>query len=121
MSETVLLSPRGRGDFREDLDDIAAAAREAAPDVEVTVEEPTSMEAGKRGVVWGEVLNVTLSFTGGYLFGKVMDAIVDKASDGWRTHNKPKPRPRPRFVNFYGPDGEVLRQVEVHKEADDDE
>jgi hypothetical protein len=121
-SSQIVIRPRGVGDFSDDLNDIAAAAREAAPGLEIIVEVPTPMEAGRRGVVWGEILNVTISAAGGYAFGKVADAIIARVREGWEKRRKEVARPRPRFVNVYGPHGEVIRRVRIPDEdAETDE
>jgi hypothetical protein len=117
MSETILLKVKGLTDYQDDLDEIVAAALVALPDAEVEVEDPQRMQKGRYGVVLGEILNVFVSFAGGYAFGKVADAIVRKAAEGWKRHDAEQAFPRPRFVNFYGPHGEVLKEVRIDRET----
>ncbi len=121
MAETIVLKVKGLTDYKDDLDEIVAAVREALPDADVAVEDPQRMQKGRYGVVFGEILNVSFSFAGGYAFGKVADAITKKAIEGWKRHQAEKAFPRPRFINFYGPDGEVLKEVKINKETIADE
>ena len=100
-------------DFADELDGIIAAAHEAAPEVEVVVEAPTPMDAGRRGVIGRSILEVVFSAAGGYVFGKVADAVIAQARAGWRQRHKPNTSPRPHYVKLLGPDGEVLREVKV--------
>jgi hypothetical protein len=121
MAETIVLKVKGLADYKNDLDEIVAAAREALPDADVEVEDPQRMQKGRYGVVFGEILSVSLSFGGGYVFGKVADAITKTAVEGWKKHQAGNAVPRPRFINFYGPDDEVLKEVKVNKETIADE
>lgn len=102
--------------YADELEGIAEAIREVAPDLTVEVEDPKLIPPGKYGVIYAEVLNVTLPVLGGYVFGKIADAVISKAQAGWDRKQKHNARPRPRYVNILGPDGEVLRKVRIPPE-----
>ncbi|HEX4730524.1 MAG TPA: hypothetical protein VH299_04610 [Solirubrobacterales bacterium] len=111
--DAITVKPKGLTDYQGELDDIADAIRQAAPDAVVEVEDPQKMERGKYGVVWGEILSVGIP--AGYVFGKIADAIVGAVVAGWKRKHAEGSGNRPRFVNIYGPNDEVLRKVRVDK------
>jgi hypothetical protein len=110
---TVTLSVKGILDFQDEMEGIVEVAQETAPDAQIIVEDPKRMEKGRYGVIWGEVLNVTLQYFAPYLGAKIADAIIQRVHDGWVERKADNANPRPRFVNVYGPNGEVIRRVAI--------
>ena len=106
MADTITLKTRGRTHFQDDFEEIVAVIEAAAPDAIIEVEEPWTVPPGRYGVIFGEVLNVALPWVGGYVAGKVVDAVIAKAVEGWKKMRGDKPRARPRIVNLYGPEPE---------------
>jgi hypothetical protein len=113
-ADSITVKPKGLTDFEGEFDDIAEAIRTAAPDAVVDVEDPQKMERGRYGVVFGEILTVTIP--AGYVFGRIADAVVRAVVGGWkRKRAEGTGGHRPRFVNIYGPNEEILRRVRIDK------
>jgi hypothetical protein len=121
MAETITLKTRGKSHFKNDFEEIVEAIRTAAPEATIEVEEPWTVAPGRYGVIFGEVLIVGLPWVGGYLAGKVADAVIAKAVEGWKKMRGDKPRARPRIVTLYGPDGEELKSVRIDESTMTDE
>lgn len=110
--EAIHVTVKGLTDYDGELDGIADAIRSEAPGAEVHVEDPKAMEPGRYGVVFGEVLTVTIP--AGYVFGRIADAVVHAVIAGWkRKRAEGTGGHRPRFVNIYGPKEEVVRRVRI--------
>ncbi len=117
MGESVTITTKGISDFKDgELEEIVQAMREAAPDLEVTLEDPQRMEKGRYGVIWGEILQLFFSAGFGYAFNSAVNAAVKKAREGWEEKQQGKPRPRPRIVSIHGPDGRIIKNVRVDED-----
>lgn len=120
MADKAIITTKGLTDYDGELDGIADAIRAADSTVEVEVVDPKRMEPGRYGVVWGEILHVTLPMLEGYAAGKIIDAVIAQARKGSAAKQAGKPRPRPRFVVIFGPDGKEMKRISVDAEADED-
>jgi hypothetical protein len=108
--QTIVLRPQKMSDFEGELAGIAAALASTLPDVTVEVTDPLKSPPGTflppEAV---HVLTAILPFAAGYSFDKAADLIVEKLRAGLRR----KPDGPKRVLEIYGPDGRVLRRVEV--------
>jgi hypothetical protein len=98
-------------DFVDELDELAKALRATLPDVEVEVEDPSIGPPGVFGLEVAEVLTVILPFAGEYLASKAIDIILGKLREA--RQKRQKAASSPRIVRIYGPNGEVLKTVEI--------
>jgi hypothetical protein len=100
-----------------ELDAIIAATEAAAPDgVEVT-KEPGLEYRHRPPDVPAEILEVVWPLARDYLFARFADAIVGAVRRGYQ--ERYKDNSHPRYVDFYGPDGSVIKRVAIHDETDD--
>jgi hypothetical protein len=106
----VELCPYARSHFDGELGEIADAIRGVVPDAEVATRDPATQPPGITAPPAHEVLGVLLSFTGGYAFNSLADGVIAVARGNWRRR---RPAAASRVVKFYGPGGEVLKEVEV--------
>lgn len=114
MTEQLKITTKGISDFKDgELEQIVESIRDAAPDLDVTLEDPQRMEKGRYGVVWGEILQLFFSASFGYAFNSAVNVAVKKARDGWEQRQQGKPNPRPRIVSIHGPDGRIIKNVRV--------
>jgi hypothetical protein len=81
----------------------STARRPRAPDAETFV---------NRAVPYGDVLSVVLPGAAGVLTTRLVDLTVD-----WMRRRVP--RQRLRIVKIYGPDGRLLRRLEVKDDGED--
>jgi PAS domain-containing protein len=105
---------------REALEALIASIREEGIDGEIRYRPPSG-----RGISWIEVTSI-------YIGMKVGDAIISTATKGLidriaeRSKDWAKRRfasgdaVRPQLIRIYGPDGTVLKEVEVKKDKTDD-
>ena len=112
----VELRPHARSHFDGELDQVADAIREVVPEAEIATWDPTTQPPGITAPPANEVLGVLLSSTEGYAFDILADGVIAVARENWR-QRPPIPVAGSRVVKFYGPEGEVLTEVEVS--ADD--
>jgi hypothetical protein len=110
----VELRPYARSHFDGELDEIGDAIRGVVPDAEVTTWDPTTQPPGIAAPPADEVLGVLLSLAGGDAFDSLADGVISVARRNWR---RDRPAAGSRVVKFYGPEGEILKEVEVS--ADD--
>jgi hypothetical protein len=117
MKDKLTITTKGISDFKDgELEEILDAIREAAPELEVTLEDPQRMEKGRYGVVWGEILQLFFSASFGYAFNHAVNAAVKKAREGWEQRQAHMARPRPRIVSIHGPDGRIIKSVRVDED-----
>jgi hypothetical protein len=120
VAEVITLYTRVPSHYADELDDIADAIRTATPGVEVVVVEPRPWE--RTALTWGEILNVVIPLAEGYVFTRVVDAVVAAARSGWERKQSNMPRPRPRYVNILGPDGKkIVKSVRIPPEEQEDD
>jgi hypothetical protein len=112
----VELRPHARSHFDGELDEIAGAIREVVPDAEIATRDPTTQPPGIGAPPAHEVLGVLLSFAGGYAFESLADGVISVARENWR-QRRPKRTAGSRVVKFYGPKGEVLREITVSSDV----
>jgi hypothetical protein len=109
--QKIVLSPRMAADFEGELEDIASSLSAALPDTEVEVQDPSTAPPGFFGLELGEVLMVILPFTGEHLASTAIDIIIEKLRAARKKRRDEDPPPR--IVKIYGPNGEVLKTVEI--------
>ena len=112
--QKVVLSPQMASDFEGELDGVADSIRELLPDAEIEIRDPSKAPPGLFGPELGELLTVILPLASEYTFDRVMDAVIERLRAGRRKRNQDDPSPR---VKFYGPNGEILKEVEVDESA----
>jgi hypothetical protein len=121
VAEQLTISTKGISDFKDgELEEIVQSIIEAAPDLQVSLEDPQRMEKGRYGVVWGEILQLFFSASFGYAFNHAVNAAVKKAREGWERRQQDKPNPRPRIVSIHGPDGRIIKSVRVDQDEGKD-
>ncbi|HXV04361.1 MAG TPA: hypothetical protein VFP23_00455 [Solirubrobacterales bacterium] len=108
--QTIVLRPEKASDFEGELPGIAASLAAALPDLTVEVTDPLKSPPGT--FLPPEAVNVLTAifpYAAGYSFDKAADLIVEKLRAGLRR----EPDAPKRVLEIYGPDGRVLRRVEV--------
>lgn len=105
-------------DFEGEMDGIVEALRAALPEVVVEVPDPSTAAPGFFGVGAGEILTVILPMAGGYTFNAAVDAIRERIRQSHRRRQGDDERQR--LVSFYGPNGELLKEIKIDAELDDD-
>jgi hypothetical protein len=110
VRQTIVLRPQKVSDFQGELAKIAAALASALPDLTVEVTDPLKSPPGTflpPDAV--HVLTAIFPYAAGYSFDKAADLIIERLRAGLRG----KPDAPKRVLKIYGPDGRVLRRVEV--------
>jgi hypothetical protein len=104
----------------EEAEELGKALRRLDADINVRTEvKPREGMA----VTWAEIVIITLQVAGPILAGlkdKVLAKVTDSAIE-WarrRYEGKRKGARRPPYIDIYGPDGEIIKSVEV-KNAED--
>lgn len=112
MMTQVTLTPGNALDFEEfELEELAAeVSREAGVQVALATREQRG-----RAVTWWEVVDFVVSEAGGEAVGAVVIAAVAWAARRVKKAREATPDrlPRPVWVNVYGPNGDVLKSVQV--------
>jgi hypothetical protein len=106
----VVLRPGNDRDFEtSDLEALAGAVRDdTGLDVEVA-----SREQRGYAVTWWEVVDFLLTDGAGHAIDAIIGVAVAWARKRLRAAKEKTDRPRPVAVRIYGPDGELLKTVEV--------
>jgi hypothetical protein len=108
--QTIVLRPEKASDFEGELPGIAAALASALPDLTIEVTDPLKSPPGTflpPDAV--HVLTAIFPYAAGYSFDRAADLIIEKLRAGLRS----EPDAPKRVLEIYGPDGNVLRRVEV--------
>jgi hypothetical protein len=108
--QTLVLRPEKASDFEGELSGIAAALASALPDLTVDVTDPLKSPPGTfLPPDAAHVLTAIFPYAAGYSFDKAADLIIEKLRAGLRR----EPDAPKRVLEIYGPEGRVLRRVEV--------
>jgi hypothetical protein len=104
----------------EDEEELAEAFRRLDANINVTTEiKPRE----GRGITWAEIVIITLQVVGPVL-SQLKDKVLAKVTEAaieWarrRYEGKRKGSRRPTYIDIYGPDGEIIKSIEV-KNAED--
>jgi hypothetical protein len=109
--QVIVLSPEKASDFDGELPALADALRAELPDVEVEIRDPLKSPPGAffpPEVV--HVLTVIFPYAAGYSFDKAADLITAKLRGAFKNEADETPT---RIVRIYGPDGKLLKRVEI--------
>lgn len=96
-----------------DLEPLAQAIRDVGQGYEVQIAEP--VEQRGYGVTWWEVVLIYIGSRGAEV---VLTNVVNdlyKVAVGWARARFQKEPGRPKYIAIRGPDGEILRSVEVRR------
>jgi hypothetical protein len=116
--QTIVLRPEKASDFEGELGGIADALTAALPDLAVEVPDPLKSPPGTflppEAV---HVLTAIFPYAAGYSFDKAADLITERLRAGLRRDPDSTPK---RILEIYGPDGGILKRVEVSAQTDED-
>jgi hypothetical protein len=113
--QRIVLRPQKASDFEGELADIADALTAALPELSIEVTDPLKSPPGTflpPDAV--HVLTAIFPYAAGYSFDRAADLIIEKLRAGLRR----EPDAPKRVLEIYGPDGKVLRRVEVSPDDD---
>lgn len=110
LRRTIVLRRQKASAFEGELAAIADALTTALPELSVEITDPLKSPPGTFPPPEAvHVLTAIFPYAAGYSFDKAADLITQKLRAGLRG----KPDAPKRVLEIYGPDGRVLRRVEV--------
>jgi hypothetical protein len=110
---TIRVQPGNALDFEEDdLEALADAIRATSGGTAV---ETVSKEQWGRAVTWWEVVDFLLTEGAGHVVDAVIGAAIMWARQRLKRKKDAEPdrQPRPVWVTLYGPDGGILKSVQI--------
>jgi hypothetical protein len=114
----IVLRSEKASDFEGELVGIADALTATLPDLTVEVADPLKSPPGTflppEAV---HVLTAIFPYAAGYSFDKAADLITERLRAGLRRDPDATPK---RILEIYGPDGGILKRVEISAQADED-
>jgi hypothetical protein len=119
VRQVIVLSPEKASDFDGEMPALGDALKAELPDVDIEIRDPLKSPPGAffpPEVV--HVLTVIVPYAAGYSFDKAADLIAAKLRGAFKRGADEKPT---RIVKMYGPDGKLLKRIEIADEDLDSE